>query len=155
MSTRHTNCSTFRPIGEVAAEIVEDLVYRRKVKRLHSLGARILAEYLAELGAERSIMTVIDAKLNRAPFRGDGGERSKTGRENYGNTPDIPAPGRDRQGPSPRAEVGTRDDRPKCGAARACGPGSRALGRHRNRAKRHANFQHPVLGRTRCGHGWR
>ena len=64
MSTRRTNCSTFRPIGEVAAEIVEDLVYRRKVKRLHSLGARILAEYLAELGAERDIRTIINRKLD-------------------------------------------------------------------------------------------
>ena len=53
-----------RPIGEIAAEVVEDLAYRRKVKRLHKLGARILAEYLAELGVERDIRTIIDRKLD-------------------------------------------------------------------------------------------
>ena len=53
------------PIGPIAAEIVADMKYRRQVERLHLLGPRVTAEMLAELGAERSIMTVIDAKLTR------------------------------------------------------------------------------------------
>ena len=65
MSTRRTNCSTFRPIGEVAAEIVADLKFRRQVEHLHRLGARAVGELLAELSAERGIRTVVDRKLER------------------------------------------------------------------------------------------
>ena len=54
---------TFRPIGD-AAEIVADLRFRRQVLRLHRLGPRVTAELLAELGAERSIMTLIDRKID-------------------------------------------------------------------------------------------
>ncbi len=54
----------FRPSGEAAAEIVADLRFRRRVQRLHRLGDRALGEFLAELGAERSIQTVIDQKLD-------------------------------------------------------------------------------------------
>ncbi len=53
------------PIGEIATEIVGDLWFRHQVLRLHSLGPRALGELLAELGAERSIMTIIDQKLER------------------------------------------------------------------------------------------
>ena len=55
----------FRPIGKVAAEVVADLKFRRQVLRLHRRGPRVIAELLAELGAERSIMTLIDGKLER------------------------------------------------------------------------------------------
>ena len=55
---------TFRPFGEVAAEIVADMKFRRRVLRLHSLGPRVVGELLAEIGAERSIQTVIDQKLD-------------------------------------------------------------------------------------------
>ena len=65
MSTRRTNCSTFRPIGEVAAEIVADLKFRRRVEHLHHLGARAVGELLAELSVERDIRTVVDRKLQR------------------------------------------------------------------------------------------
>ena len=65
MTTRRTNSGTFRPIGQVAAEIVARLRFRRQVERVHRLGPRVLGEMLAELGAERSIMTVIDKKLDR------------------------------------------------------------------------------------------
>ena len=58
-------CGSFRPIGEVAAEVVADLRFRRQVLRLHRLGPRVTAEFLAEIGAERSIQTVIDQKLTR------------------------------------------------------------------------------------------
>ncbi len=65
MSESKPRAQGLRPIGEIAAEVVADLAFRRKVERLHSLGARVTAEMLAELGAERSIMTVIDRKLER------------------------------------------------------------------------------------------
>ena len=54
----------FRPIGEVAAQVVADLRFRRQVLRLHRLGPRAIAEFLAEIGAERAVMTVIDQKLD-------------------------------------------------------------------------------------------
>ncbi len=52
------------PIGPIAAEIVADLRFRRQVLRLHRLGPRAMAELLAEIGAERSITTIIDQKLD-------------------------------------------------------------------------------------------
>ena len=54
----------WRPVGSLAAELVADLRFRRQVLRLHRLGPRVTAELLAELGAERSIQTVIDRKLD-------------------------------------------------------------------------------------------
>ena len=64
--TQHpTRSGRFRPIGKVAAEIVADLHFRRQVQCLHHRGDRVLGEYLAELGAERSIMTLIIQKLER------------------------------------------------------------------------------------------
>ncbi len=62
MSTRPTNSGTFRPIGKVAAEVVADLRFQRKVIRLHQQGPRVLGEYLAELGVD--IGTIIDRKLD-------------------------------------------------------------------------------------------
>ena len=53
------------PVGEIAAEVVADLAFRRKVERLHNLGARAPAEFLAEIAAERSIMALIDQKIDR------------------------------------------------------------------------------------------
>ncbi len=53
------------PVGTIAAEIVADLRFRRQVQRLHQLGPRVTAELLAEIGAERSIQTVIDQKVAR------------------------------------------------------------------------------------------
>ena len=47
----------------VAAEVVADLRFRRRVERLHRLGPRAVAELLAEIGAERSITTIVDQKL--------------------------------------------------------------------------------------------
>ena len=64
MTTRQTNSGTFRPIGQVAAEIVADLRFRRQVEHLHCLGARAVGELLAEIGAQRNIRTVIDQKLS-------------------------------------------------------------------------------------------
>ena len=47
----------------VAADAVADLRFRRQVEHLHRLGPRATAELLAEIGAERSITTIIDSKL--------------------------------------------------------------------------------------------
>ena len=57
-------CDTLRPIGQIAAEVVADMRYRRQVQRLHALGPRVTAELLAELGAERGIQTIIDRKID-------------------------------------------------------------------------------------------
>ncbi len=58
-------CGELRPIGQIAAEVVADLQFRHRVQRLHRLGDRVLGEFLAELGAERGIATVIDQKFDR------------------------------------------------------------------------------------------
>ncbi len=47
-----------------AAEVVADLKFRHQVLRLHRLGPRVVGELLAEIGAERSIQTLIDQKLD-------------------------------------------------------------------------------------------
>ena len=47
----------------VAADVVADLRFRRRVERLHRLGPRAVGELLAEIAAERGIATVIDKKL--------------------------------------------------------------------------------------------
>ncbi len=44
--------------------MVADLRFRRQVLRLYRLGPRATAELLAEIGAERSITTIIDRKLD-------------------------------------------------------------------------------------------
>ena len=62
MSGRRTQ--GLRPIGPIAAEVVADLRFRRQVLRLYRLGPRVTAELLAEIGAERSITTIIDRKLD-------------------------------------------------------------------------------------------
>ena len=54
-----------RSIGAIAAEVVADLRFRRKVIRLHRQGPRVLSELLAELSVERDIGTIIDQKLDR------------------------------------------------------------------------------------------
>lgn len=53
------------PIGPIAAGLVADLRFRRKVQRVHRLGDRVFGELLAEIGAERGITTIIDQKLER------------------------------------------------------------------------------------------
>ena len=62
--TEPLRCDGLRPIGQIAAEVVADLRFRRQVQRLHGLGDRVLGEFLAELGAELGIQTVIDQKLD-------------------------------------------------------------------------------------------
>ena len=57
--------STFRPIGQIATEIVADLRFQRQIEHLHRLGARAVGEFIAEVSAERGIRTVVDKKLSR------------------------------------------------------------------------------------------
>ena len=57
------HCDDFQAVGSAAADIVADLQFRRQVERVHALGARVCGDLLAEIGAERSIMTLIDQKL--------------------------------------------------------------------------------------------
>ena len=47
-----------------AAEVVASLKFRRQVEHLHRLGPRVVGELLAEIGAERSIQTLIDQKID-------------------------------------------------------------------------------------------
>ena len=49
---------------QCAAEVIADLRFRRQVEHLHGLGPRVVGELLAEIGAERSIMTLIDRKID-------------------------------------------------------------------------------------------
>ena len=65
MSERYANFGSFRHIGSLTADIAANLRFRRQVEHLHGLGPRAVGELLAEIGAERSIQTVIDRKLDR------------------------------------------------------------------------------------------
>ena len=44
---------------------IADVRFQRNIERLHKMGARAVGELLAEIGAERSIQTIIDNKLAR------------------------------------------------------------------------------------------
>ena len=53
----------FPRLGDIAAEIVADLRFRRQVERLHDLGPRATGELLAEIGEQRACRTFIDGRL--------------------------------------------------------------------------------------------
>ena len=55
----------WRSVGAVAAQVVQDLAFRRKIKRFVAKGDRVVTEMLAELAAERNLATVIDELLDR------------------------------------------------------------------------------------------
>ncbi len=44
--------------------MIDNLRFRRQVEHPHRLGPHATAELLAEIGAERSIQTIIDRKLD-------------------------------------------------------------------------------------------
>jgi hypothetical protein len=54
----------FQGYGAAAAEIGADLIFRRQVETLCA-HPRLMAELLAEIAAERSIRTEVEAKLDR------------------------------------------------------------------------------------------
>ncbi len=45
--------------------VIADLTRQRHVRKLHRLGPRALDALLIEIGAERSIMTLIERKIER------------------------------------------------------------------------------------------
>ena len=56
-----------RPVhlGAAVDAAVDTLRFRMKVRRFHGQGARPLAEFLEELGNERTARYLIEAKLDR------------------------------------------------------------------------------------------
>ncbi len=81
VNERYTDFDAFRHAGSLTADIVANLRFRRQVEHLYGLGPRAVGELLAEIGAERSIRTVIDRKLNKyaqlrpEALRAAGGDR--------------------------------------------------------------------------------
>ena len=78
--THPPECGRLRSIGPIAAEVVSNLRFRRKVQRLHRLGVRVLCELLAHLGAKHSIQTSIEqtvehfAELDPETLEATGGD---------------------------------------------------------------------------------
>ena len=86
LAKHYFGISPFRSIGEVAAEIVAQLRFRRQVERVHALGPRVLAELLAEIAVERSIRVIVERKLDR--FAGlDPDALNATGGDQFPPTP--------------------------------------------------------------------
>ena len=50
-------------VGDNAPPLVRDLRFRRNVEKLHRLGSRVLHEYLIEVAAQRSILTILEDKI--------------------------------------------------------------------------------------------
>ncbi len=63
--THPPECGELRPIGAIAAEIVADLKFRRKVISLRRQGDRVLCEAFAHLGAKHGIQTSIEQTVER------------------------------------------------------------------------------------------
>ena len=70
-----------REIHRRLSHPIADLRFRRQVKRLHARGPRVVAELLAELGAERGIQTIIDEKVDRYASINDAALDAIGGRE--------------------------------------------------------------------------
>ena len=54
-----------RSADMIEADVIADLRRQRHVRKLHRLGPRVLDELLVEIGAERSITTIIERKIER------------------------------------------------------------------------------------------
>ncbi len=73
-------CGSLRPIGQIAAEIVSDMKFRRQVIRLRRQGDRALCEAFAHLGAKHGIQTSIEqtvehfAELDPETLQATGGD---------------------------------------------------------------------------------
>ena len=59
------NSLPMRRTGEIAARIVSDPKFERLVERLYRRGPRLVAEILAELGAQHDIRDDIEATVRR------------------------------------------------------------------------------------------
>ncbi len=55
----------FRQVSAVAAGIVARIAWRQKVAELRRRGDRVLAEFLAEIAADRQIATYLDGLIDR------------------------------------------------------------------------------------------
>ncbi len=88
-----------RPIGQIAAEIVADLKFRRQVIRLRRQGDRALCEAFAHLGAKHGIQTSIEqtierfAELDPKTLEAAGGNKFLPS-PHYETQPNIEPPGR-------------------------------------------------------------
>ena len=84
--------------GPIAAVLVADVRFARKVERLHQRGPRVVAEVLAEISAECSIGTVVDQTLDRHLALSDtaleavGGDRLSPVPLHVVNDDDLPPP---------------------------------------------------------------
>ena len=54
-----------RSADMIEADVIADLRRQRHVRKLHRLGPRVLDALLVEIGAERSITTIIEQKIER------------------------------------------------------------------------------------------
>lgn len=55
----------WRPVGDIAAQVLQEVAFRRKVRHLVAKGPRVVGELLAEIAAERNLGTVINDALDR------------------------------------------------------------------------------------------
>ena len=60
-----THVFGWRQYNVTSAQIVQDVIFRRKIRRLVAKGERVVGELLAELAADRGLGTMIDAALDR------------------------------------------------------------------------------------------
>ena len=63
--TEPPHCKNPSIVGSAAAEIVADMQFRQMVERVHALGARPLAEMLAEIAVKHSIVPTLHETLER------------------------------------------------------------------------------------------
>ncbi len=63
--TEPPHCKNPSIVGSAAAEIVADMQFCQTVERVHALGARPLAEMLAEIAVKHSIVPAITETLER------------------------------------------------------------------------------------------
>ena len=60
-----TTTLPFRSIGELAAEIAADLVFRHKARLLHRKGERVFGAFLAHVAADRALATCLESEIDR------------------------------------------------------------------------------------------
>ena len=61
--TQLQKCGTLKPIGAVVDDLLNNLIFARRVEQLHALGPRAFGEMLAEIGEQRGCRTFIDQRL--------------------------------------------------------------------------------------------
>ena len=63
--------SELKPIGPIAAKIVQDLVFRTLARKIHNLGPRVTAEILAETAArhdcEAEVLSMMQSYADLTP----------------------------------------------------------------------------------------